>query len=131
MNAHATVYEGLLFLWWSAFVDWCIEQEKDTNDIATSTALFAELHAHFNCTSDQDNRRRIVGEIDECLAKVKCTMKQFNTYRDCHSTHNMWVMYLDMVEISQTVTLYDNGERLVDMCEEYKLRPAQSRFSQP
>ena len=90
------------------------------------------IYAPTECASPED-KNEFYNDLENHLEQVKThnihlVVGDFNARvgLDSHSTHP---------EVIGRHCFYDttnnNGERLVDMCEEFKLRPSQMRFPQP
>ena len=49
---------------------------------------------------DSEEDRRLLKAIDSKLVEVKPLMDEFNNARKEHLTHRLWLMYLELMEIT-------------------------------
>ena len=106
INAHMRAHETMVFLWWSAFEDFCLSKQID---IGCFSDLNEKLeHLGLCLRTDKEQAVDSLKQIQESLQPVEQMMGMFNASRLDFKTHQFWLKYLEMTE---NMLLYLHAER--------------------
>ncbi|MES9880282.1 MAG: hypothetical protein ABW185_05305 [Sedimenticola sp.] len=106
VNAHMRAYEAMLYMWWSAFEDFCLANELQMSCFDEFNDRVNELDDNIN--GENKDAITALSDIKHFLEQTRPVIDKFNDSRSKYKLHQFWLNYIAMIE---TLLLYTHAER--------------------